>query len=300
MLPFFLSQTMAIARLARGCDLIHAHWILSAVAATLGAPIHRRPVVCTVQGSDVYQAMRMPAVGAFGRHALRNAHKVIALSKSLADAVATHGINPQKITIIPNGVDAKMFAPNGIPREPVILFAGSLIQRKGVRTLIEAMALVHRRHPAYKLVLIGDGPLRKDLEIRTGKSGLSDCVRFTGSLPPMEVARWMRRSELFVLPSLEEGQGVVLLEALASGTPCVASNIGGIPETLSPEWGALFPPGDAQALACATLDLLDHADRRRSMGREAAHAVRERYDWPVIAHRVLDLYAEAVMSRKNA
>lgn len=292
--PFFISHAFAIARLARGCDLIHAHWTLSAFAAFVAAPIHRRPLVCTVQGSDVYRAMRMPVFGALGLAALRSSSKVIALSRSLSEAAAAQGVDPAKIAVIPNGVDAKFFSPNGNPREPVILFAGSLIERKGVAGLIEAMAAVRRRHPEYRLVLIGDGPQRAELESLARRRDLADGVRFTGNLAPSEVARWMRRAELFVLPSLEEGQGVALLEALASGTPCVGGAVGGIRELLSPEWGMLVPPGDAQALGNAALELLEHADRRRAMGQAAASAVRERYDWPVIARRILAAYEEAL------
>jgi glycosyltransferase involved in cell wall biosynthesis len=292
--PFFLSHAAAVARLARGCDLIHAHWTLSAFAASLAATIHRRPLVVTLQGSDVYRAMRWPVAGALARRALRGSRRVIALSRSLAGEAAARGVDPQKIVVIPNGVDAARFAPNGKPREPVILFAGSLIERKGVRTLIEAMPLVRRRHPSHRLVLVGGGPQRKELEALAVRAGVSDAVRFAGGLPPLEVARWMRRSELFVLPSLEEGQGVALLEALASGTPCVAGNVGGIPEMLSPECGALIPPGDAPALASAVCGLLEDESRRRAMGRAARAAVCERFDWPAIARRILAVYEQAL------
>jgi glycosyltransferase involved in cell wall biosynthesis len=292
-LPFLLTHAAAIAREARNCDLIHAHWTLSAFAALLGAPLHRRPLLCTVQGSDVYRAMRLPVFGALSRAALGSARRVIALSRSLAEAAAAQGIDPDKIAVLPNGVDFRRFAPNGNPREPVVLFAGSLIERKGVRTLIEAMAAVRQRHPAYRLVLIGDGPQRAELESLARRLNPPESVRFAGSLAPAEVARWMRRAELFVLPSLEEGQGVALLEALASGTPCVGASAGGIPDILSPEWGLLVPPGDPQALGEAVLDLLEHADRRRAMGNAAVSAVRERYGWPVIARRLLALYGEA-------
>jgi glycosyltransferase involved in cell wall biosynthesis len=294
MLPFLFAHATAVTRLARDCDLIHAQWTLSAFAAFLGAPIHRRPVVCTVQGSDVYRALRMPVFGALGRAALRRAGKVIALSASLADAAAAQGVDPRKITVIPNGVDAKLFSPGDAPREPVVLFAGSLIERKGVAGLIEAMAAVRRRHPEYRLVLIGDGPQRAELVALAARRGLADAVRFTGSLAPAEVARWMRRAELFVLPSLEEGQGVALLEALASGTPCVGGAVGGIPEMLDPGWGTLVAPGDPQALAGAVLELLGDPDRRRAMGRAAASAVRDRYDWPVLARRILAVYADVL------
>jgi len=297
MIPFFFAHASAVARLARDCDLVHAHWVLSAFAAVLGSPFHRRPVITTVQGSDVYRAMRLPLAGALGRAGLRGSRRVIALSRSLADSAAAQGVDPRKITVIPNGIDAGLFAPNGKAREPVVLFVGSLIDRKGVRFLIEAMARIRNRHPGLVLELIGDGPQRADLEMLAARRGLSESVRFAGILAPVEVAARMRRAELFVLPSLEEGQGVALLEALASGTPCVGSAVGGIREVLSPEWGILVPPGDAQSLAGALADLLGDADRRYAMGRAAASGVRERYDWPVVARRILAVCGDAVSPR---
>ncbi len=149
---------------AGSCDLIHAQWTFSAFAAYLGAPVHRRSVVCTVQGSDIYRAARIPLAGMFTRRALRGARKVIALSASLAADAAALGVDSDRIAVIPNGVDGMKFHPDDLPREPVLLFAGSLIERKGLRTLLEAMALIYRRHPAHRLVLIGDGPQRAELE----------------------------------------------------------------------------------------------------------------------------------------
>jgi glycosyltransferase involved in cell wall biosynthesis len=292
-LPLLISQALAIARVARGCDLIHANWTFSAFAAYLGAPIHRRPMVCTVQGSDVYRAARIPVAGFLSRRALRSARKVIALSASLAEGARSLGVEPDRIAVIPNGVDAKRFYPNGVPREPVLLFAGSLIERKGLRALLEAMAQIHRRHPDHRLVLIGDGPERQGLETQARDLGIGESVYFTGSLSPVEVARWMRRAELFVLPSLEEGQGVALLEALASGTPGVAGRAGGIPEILSPEWGELVEPGNAQTLAKTIMGLIDAPARRQAMGSTASSVVRAEYDWPVIARRILEVYQAA-------
>ena len=177
-----------------------------------------------------------------------------------------------------------------------MLFAGSLIDRKGAAGLIEAFALVHARHPDWRLVIIGDGPQRVELEARAASQGLTGSILFTGSLVPVDTARWMRRAQIFVLPSLEEGQGVAMLEALASGTPCVASRVGGIPEILAPPWGTLVPPGDPEALAAALRELIEQPGRREAMGRAAATGVRGQYDWSVIARRIMDVYAELVSS----
>ena len=293
-LPLLAAQTLAIARIAPRCDLIHAHWTFSAFAAWLAAPLHRRPIVCSVLGSDMYRASKVPIARALARRALQAARKVIAPSASLADAAAAAGVDRARMAVIPMGIDGARFHPNGIPREPVLLFEGSLIERKGVRTLVEAMALIRRRRPAYRLVLIGDGPQRGELEQQTRSLGLGEAVFFAGSLAPDEVARWMRRAELFILPSSEEAQGVAMLEALASGVPCVGSHVGGIPDMLSPEWGELVEPGDPQALAHSILGLIDSPVRRQAMGRAAADGVRAAYDWPVIARRILAVYRAAL------
>jgi glycosyltransferase involved in cell wall biosynthesis len=253
-------------------------------------------MVCTVQGSDIYRAARIPIAGLLARRALRGACKVIALSASLAEGAAAQGVDPRRIAIIPNGVDARRFHPNGAPREPVLLFAGSLIERKGLRMLLAAMAQIHARHPAHRLVLIGDGPQRAVLETQARSLGIGEAVELTGGLPPDEVARRMRRAELFILPSLEEGQGVALLEALASGTPAVAARAGGIPDVLSPAWGELVAPGDSQVLADSISGLIAAPARRLAMGRAAAAGVRANYDWPVVARRILDVYREAVLA----
>jgi glycosyltransferase involved in cell wall biosynthesis len=289
-LPLLISQALAIARVGRGCDLIHANWTFSAFAARLSAPIHRRPIVCTVHGSDMYRASKIPIARALARRALRGARTVIAASASLAEGAAEMGVDPGRIAVIPNGIDGARFHPNGFPREPILLFEGSLIQRKGVRTLLAAMARVHSRRSAHRLVLIGDGPQRGELEQQARSLGLGETVFFAGSLAPDEVARLMRRAELFILPSVEEGQGMAMLEALASGMPCVGSRVGGIPDGLCPEWGALVEPDDPRALADSILELIDSPSRRQAMGRAAAAGVRAEYDWPVVARRILAVY----------
>jgi glycosyltransferase involved in cell wall biosynthesis len=298
-LPFLAAHTLAVARLARGSDLIHAHWTLSAFSAWAGRGIHRRPWVCTVQGSDVYQAMRIPAAGFVARKSLRGARRVIALSASLADTTAAQGVPADAITVIPNGVDPACFSPNGNPREPTVLFAGSLVERKGARYLIRAMQEIHRRHPEYQLHLIGDGPQKKELADLARALGLEARIRFLGSLPPAEVARRMRRATVFVLPSLEEGQGVAALEALASGTPCVASRVGGIPEMLANGSGELAEPGDVSSLERAILATIDDLPRRELAARDAVAQIRRRYGWNTIGRRILAVYQEVLAQTES-
>jgi glycosyltransferase involved in cell wall biosynthesis len=146
------------------------------------------------------------------------------------------------------------------------------------------------------MVIIGDGPQRQELEKLAAGLGLNAAISFLGAQSPAAVADWMRRAALFVLPSLEEGQGVVLLEALASGTPCVASRAGGIPEILSPDWGVLVPPGDSHALAEAMIALIRQPKKRRAMGDRARQGVCERFDSRREGERILSVYQEVMSS----
>ncbi len=299
-LPYGIAHALAIARCARDADLIHAQWTFSAFAAWIGRALHGKPVVCTIQGSDVYRAMRGPLAGWCSRKALNGSRQIIALSQSLAAAARAQGVRPGRIDVIPHGVDCQAFHPDGRPREPVLLFAGSLIERKGIRHLLRAMADIHAAHPERRLVILGDGPQRRELEQLAAGLNLGSAVSFPGEQSRADLADWMRRAELFVLPSLEEGQGVVLLEALASGTPCVASRIGGIPEILSPDWGALVPPGDSRALTEAIVALIRQPEKRQAMAERARQAALERFDIRQEAVKILRVYREVLSLASGA
>jgi glycosyltransferase involved in cell wall biosynthesis len=293
-LPYGMSLAPAIVRHARDCDLIHAHWSLAAVAAWAARGLHHKPMVCTILGSDIYRGLRVPVAGGLACRALNGMQRVIPLSRSLAAAAQAQGVNPGLMRVIPLGVDCAAFHPAEADRERTILFAGSLIERKGVRHLLAAMADVRRNFPDYRLVLLGEGRLRAELESRTASLGLHAAVEFAGAQPPAKVAEWMRRAALLVLPSLEEGLGAVLLEALASGTPCVASDVGGIPEIITEETGRLVPPGDPQALTDAICGLLRRPDDLRSMRVRARETATGRFDWPLIAGRILTVYEQTL------
>ena len=133
-----------------------------------------------------------------------------------------------------------------------------LNERKGVRYLLAAMPAVFRCLPHFRLVLVGDGPQDQMLMGLAQELGILDSVTFLGFQPQEEVRAWMQRTKLLVLPSLEEGLGVVLLEALACGTPVVASHVDGIPEVITPEVGVLVQPADTAALGTAIQSVLEN------------------------------------------
>lgn len=292
-LPGFLAvYSRVVAKVAHTCDVLHAQWTLSGAVGLLTRWHHRRPIVVTVQGSDVYQIPKLPLGRGFTHWVLDSCHQVTALSTSLQEAAAAVGIQRERIEVIPNGVDVGALgapAPFG-EREPVLLFVGYLIERKGVRYLLEAAPAILARHPDMRIVLIGKGPEEQRLREQAEALGIADAVSFAGFLPHAEVLEWMRRSMLLVLPSVEEGQGAVLLEALAAGTPVVGSNVDGIAEVITPQVGRLFPVGDAAALAAQVNDLLVTPACWQGASDAARSLAATTYDWRVLAQRYLALY----------
>lgn len=298
-LPFFMARhTLAIAHHARTSDVVHAHWTLSGAAALLGRAIHGKPVLVTIQGSDIFQGAKSRAGAWFTRTVLNGSSQVTALSHALKDAAVAAGTRPDKIVLVPNGVDIHRFMPptndarGDVGQEPqTLLFTGFLIKRKGVNHLLDALALLPDDVPPYRLVIVGEGPEEADLRAQVQALGLHAKVEFAGFQSQTVVQDWMRRARVFVLPSLEEGQGVVLLEALASGTPVVASDVDGIRDVITPDVGCRVPVANAHALAvgiemmlrtdAATWQAMSHAARLRAV---------DVYDWDTIAVRFVEIY----------
>jgi len=294
LIPFFFCHTAAIARQARDCDLIHANWTLSAISAWAGYPLHRKPCLVTVQGSDIFQAGKIPLIRAVTRRALKHTKTVLALSQSLAEETSRlTDIPREKIQVVPNGVNLEKF-PFAEPqeRENLLLFVGSLIERKGGQHLIDAMPQVLRQFPGYQLVLIGEGPLKETWQAQISRLGLQDQVKLIGTQSQAEIAAWMRRAHLFVLPSLEEGQGVVFVEALASGLPCLGTNAGGIPDVVTPQVGRLVTPGNSSELAQVICDILEDQAGWEAMCFAARQRAETYYDWDRIAARLIEIYQQ--------
>ena len=168
----------------------------------------------------------------------------------------------------------------------------ALAEKKGHRFLLEALTEL----PEATLRIGGDGELRAELEGRVRELGLEDRVTFLGEQSKEEVARLMREADLFVLPSLAENLPVVLIEAMASGLPAVATSVGGVPEMLGPDDGELVEPGDAGALA---------AGIRAAAGRDfdpAAMAGRagERWSYAAVSGRWTEIYEDLLSRRGNS
>ena len=209
------------------------------------------------------------------------------------------GLAPEQLRVVHNGIDAERFRPlRGVEREPglILCVANSEDRNKGTRYLIEALHLLEDDRRDYRLALVDHDRSRLKLAPRlVRRYGLSSRVHFTGRLSTEQLVRLYNRATLLVAPSLYEGFGLPAAEAMACGTPVIATTGGAFPEVIEHgETGWLVPAGDSRALADAVRLLMDDADLRERLGRAGQRSVRERFSWRKTAEETLAVYQEVV------
>ena len=263
---FLLSYARAARAAARGADLVHAHWLPSALPALATG----RPFVVQLHGTDVEIALRAP--WAF-RWLVRRARLVICPSAALADAARALGA--REVRVVPEGVALPDAAAE--PEEPPhVLYVGRLSEEKGLRELVEATHDLPR-------VIVGDGPLR-DL--------VPDAVGF---VPRRELGPYYERAAVVACPSRREGYGVVAREAMAHGRPVVATAVGGLVDAVEDGvTGVLVPPRDPGELRSALERLLGDAELRRRLGVTGRAVARERFSWQRATEATLAAYRDAL------
>jgi colanic acid/amylovoran biosynthesis glycosyltransferase len=261
-----------VARLrARAPRLVYAHFAPDGYAAMRLAERLGVPLVTALHGHDVTMSDQAMGATRLGREYLRGRSSLqakAALFLTCSAYVRKRGLDvgyPGDRTIVHSiGVDVERFKPpTAGRREKIVLFVGRLVEKKGCASLIEAMAKVQPRSPAAQLVVIGDGPLRKECETRA--AALKLRCRFLGTQPTTVVTEWMARSAVFCVPSVvaasgdAEGFGMVFIEAQAMGLPVVSTLSGGIPEAVKHgETGLLVRERDPHSLAESILELMQN------------------------------------------
>lgn len=294
--PWLLYQASARAlgrMLAQGrrFDLIDAHYFYpDGVAAVWLGRRFRLPVVVTARGSDVTQLPNFAMPRKLLRQAVREADGLIAVSAALKTALVGLGADPAKVEVLRNGVDTALFHPldRAVARgklglnRPTLISVGLLVERKGHHRVIEAMRLL----PDYDLLILGEGGERARLEGLITRHGLGDRVRLLGSRPHAELPLFYSAADALVLASSREGWANVLLEAMACGTPAVASPIPGNPEVVrSPEAGVIAPENSPDGIAEGVRALFAAA-----RDRAATRAYAERFGWGATTEGQLALF----------
>lgn len=303
----FLGTFLTAARLhrERRFDVINAQWLYpDGVAASWIARILRLPTVLTGLGCDVNLDLTVAAKRGQILSALHQADSVTFVSEALRECVRAEGFPESKLSVIPNGVDLGLFRPRprneclealGQPTQgKTIVFVGQILEVKGIDYLLEAAAELRKRRRDFTLYLVGESPDRRGFEQKSQSMGQTDFVKFVGGKTHGEIAVWMGASDVFCLSSVREGWPNVVMEALSSGRPVVASRVGGIPEIIDGSNGILVEPRQSQAL-CDALD----AALNRSWDAEKIHASVARFSWEKAAETYGRIFEEAASAGKK-
>jgi colanic acid/amylovoran biosynthesis glycosyltransferase len=288
-------------------QLIHAHF---ADDGAIALPLAKRlgiPLVVTCHGFDVL-CHRPDVKPSFSQRLYRSrktqlqkdAKLFIGVSDFLTQELITQGFPAENVVRHYIGIDRQKFRPNpAIEREPIVLFAGRLVEKKGCEFLLKAMADVQRVLPQVKLLVIGDGPRRSFLETQAQQTLAN--YEFLGAQPASVVQDWMARSRVFCVPSIRaacgdaETFGMVFAEAQAMGLPVVSFASGGIPESVADgESGLLAPERDWEALAGHLLRLLQTEDLWARLSGAGPEFVRRNFDLAVQTRRLEALYHDRV------
>jgi glycosyltransferase involved in cell wall biosynthesis len=228
--------------------------------------------------------------------------RLIALTEAERDEHLQRGVGQRdQFAVIPSGIELDRFVqvanrygsrPEGFdcpPHATVIGSVGWLTPVKGHRVLLEAVALLRRSWPDLYVVIVGDGPLRKELMRRAGELGMANRLRLLGMRS--DIPDCLAGMDVYVQPSLNEGMGRALVEAMAAGRPVVASRVGGIPSLIEHRrTGLLVPPGDPEALAHAIAELLEHPELARALGAQASESIEQTFSVSAMVRAVEAVY----------
>jgi glycosyltransferase involved in cell wall biosynthesis len=274
-------------------DLIDAHYFYpDGVAAVMLGKAMRKPVVITARGSDINLIPRYQLPRSMIRYAAGNAAGIIAVSQGLKDSLVALGVPASKVYVLRNGVDLEMFRPveRSLARHrleihgPTLASVGNLVELKGHDLVIGALPFL----PQHSLLVVGEGPERSALQRLAVHLGVSSRVRFLGRIPHEQLADVYSAADALVLASSREGWPNVLLEAMACGTPVIASNIGGIPELVkSPVAGELALERTSRGFATTISKLFNSPPDRAATRRYA-----ENFSWDETTEGQIKLFSE--------
>jgi glycosyltransferase involved in cell wall biosynthesis len=292
-----------------GYDLVHAHWVVPSGAMALPAAwLGGLPLVVSLHGSDVFLSEKKFLFRRAAGLTFRRAAAVTACSDDLAERSQAFGASRRPVTI-PYGVDTDFFpGPSeeasrlrkrlGLRADqPMVLAVGRLVHKKGFEILVEAIPHLVASHPDLRVVIAGGGDLEKSLTEQAARTGVRDNLMLVGRVLREELPAYYGAATVTAVPSMHDDAGNVdglpnvMLEALASGSPIVASAVAGIPQAVSEGKEALLvPERDAKALADAILQLLRSRDEREALGRRGREKARSVFDWGRVGEQFEDVF----------
>jgi len=283
-------------------DIIHCHAHKSTVYGTVAAVLAKTPVVMAhVHGLGRSRNFRRKLMNFL---LFKKINRIVPVAESVKEDVLKNNwsVPEEKITVLENSIDYGRFADVSISKEDakrilglasdafVFGTVGRLAPTKGLSYLIEAFPKVKEQKPSAQLVLFGDGPCRAELEQQASNMSCRDSIHFLGHRDNIE--QLLRGMDVFVLSSVAEGMPRAILEVMAAGIPCIATEVGGIPEIISGNnVGILVPPKDSESLAEAMVNVANLTDEKlEKQVVKAQNRVRQFYSHQVVREKVRKLY----------
>lgn len=291
-----------------GPDIVHTHGYFASVIGRLSAKKAGIPIIFAHVHSTYWDYKKRHIL--MERKLSRFTHKIICCSRAVENFVKDiEKVGDGKTLVIYNGVDEERFYPMedapsirtelGIDEKALVVgTVSSLTPHKGHEYLIQAASLVKEELPSAKFLIVGDGPLRTELEDQVKNFSAHPFIMFTGTRK--DVPKILSVMEVFVLPSSSrEGLGIAIIEAMAAEKPVVATDIGGIPEAVKKgETGFLVPPGDPGALAKAIIELLQNPEKAKEMGKKGRARFKEKFTRKKMLSETDALYQSFASQRK--
>ncbi len=284
-------------------DIIHCHFTYSSgyVGSKLKKQFHV-PLVITAHGFDIYD---LPFRDNFWQkrisQVLESADRIVTVSTKNIECIKRLGVR-SSVELIPNGYSKTVFFPMkrsqarlalNLPLDKkIIVTVGNLVTVKGQKYLIDSVARLVRQHENLLCFIVGHGALRKELQDQIKQLGLGNYIQLTGEVAHEKICQWINACDLFVLPSLNEGNPTVLFECLGCGCPFIGSAVGGVPEIINDErLGLLFRPGDVDDMEkVINLGLATAWDRNYIINSSRS------YTWDEIAKKIVKVYKQLLAS----
>lgn len=280
--------------LRQRCDLIHAYWVVPGgfIAAVAGW-LCRRPVVATAAGTDLNMAARRPLVRRFVKTALKGTDRLIAAGSDMKRLAVELGFQESAAIVLPSCfVETEAGEKiEAVKTGNMLLYVGNLEKPKRVDTILRGFAAIQARGDL-RLVIVGQGTLRGELEQLAAQLGISDSVEFAGAVPHGRVSEYMAQAALFMHCSDNEGLPVAIVEAIRAGLPVVASAVGGVPDLVREgENGFLLAPDDAAGFGEKIELLITHHDLRNEMAARAFELSKD-LDGAAVINKIESIYRE--------
>lgn len=300
-LPFMVAELFSTVRIVKkeNIDLIHAHWIIpQGLVAIIAAILSRNKpgILITAHGADIFT--RKGTLGSsIKRFILNRCDSLTVVSHGLAQEVQKLNVKC-KIDIIPMGTDlTESFIPDYKKRNRLqLIFAGRLVEKKGVRYLLDGLKKLLLRYPELSLVIIGQGPDMSLLQKQVENLAIGGKVTFTGGLPQSELPAYFQQSSIAVFPFIQatdgdqEGFGLVLVEAMGCGCATITTNLPAVRDIIKDRnTGLLIEEKTSDAIFTAVAELMDDSTFRDMLSENGRNFVIKQFDWQVISHSYIGL-----------